>query len=220
MAKKRMYSPKIVESDEFLDMPDSAKTLYFYLNLNADDDGFVQPKRIMRMISSTDDNLKLLIAKSFIVPFASGVVVLTHWNENNFIRKDRYTPTLYLQEKAQLQQDSNGFYLVNQMVTSGQPSIDKIRLDKIRLDKERGEEKNTLTSINTEEIFRQIAEVNQVPITFVESKYEDLVNYTESTGKKYKDYLAALRNWVKKDAEKLRKEEYHVNKRPPIIAHL
>ena len=96
MAERRMFAKTIIDSDAFLDMPLSAQALYFHLSMRADDDGFINnPKKIQRVIGGSDDDLKLLIAKRFLLPFESGVVVIKHWKIHNFIRTDRYKPTVY-----------------------------------------------------------------------------------------------------------------------------
>lgn len=106
-----MFSKTIVDSDAFLDMPMSTQCLYFHLNMRADDDGFVNnPKRIQRMVGAADDDLKLLIAKSFILTFESGVIVIKHWRMNNYLRNDRYKPTAYQDEKNQLILKENNAY--------------------------------------------------------------------------------------------------------------
>ena len=103
MANKRMINASVVSNDLFVDMPLSAQCLYFHLNVNADDDGFVDsPKRIQRSIGACDDDLKLLIAKGFIIAFQSGVIVITHWKMHNTIKKDRYARTIYTKELKQL----------------------------------------------------------------------------------------------------------------------
>ena len=103
MAERRMFTKKITESDAFLDMPLSTQCLYFHLNMSADDDGFVNnPKKIQRMIGASDDDLKLLLAKSFILAFESGIIVIKHWKMQNYIQSDRYKPTDYAEEKAML----------------------------------------------------------------------------------------------------------------------
>lgn len=135
MAQRRTFSPAIVESDAFLDMPVSTQSLYFHLGMNADDDGFVNPKRIMRMIGVSDDDLKILIAKRFILPFENGVVVIKHWRINNLIRKDWYRPTQYIKEMESLFIKKNGAYsehedLVTDSVTTRQRSIVKYSIDK------------------------------------------------------------------------------------------
>lgn len=111
MADKRMFTMKIVDSDAFLDMPLSSQCLYFHLNMRADDDGFVNnPRRIQRMIGASDDDMKLLIAKRFLLVFESGVVVIKHWRMNNYLRKDRYTPTQYQEEFHRLCVKDDGAY--------------------------------------------------------------------------------------------------------------
>lgn len=111
MAERRMFAKTIIDSDAFLDMPLSSQALYFHLNMRADDDGFVNsPKKIQRLIGCTDDDFKLLIAKSFIIPFESGVVVIKHWRINNYIQNDRYKETVYQEEKALLSVKKNSAY--------------------------------------------------------------------------------------------------------------
>ena len=128
MAQKRMFDKTITNSDDFIDMPDSSQNLYFHLSMNADDDGFVNNwKSIMRMTGHKEDDLKVLIAKNYIIPFESGVIVIRHWRINNYLRSDRYIETKYLEEKKQLYTDEN---LVYQWCTNGQPSIDKNRIEK------------------------------------------------------------------------------------------
>jgi hypothetical protein len=107
---RRMFSPEIVNSDAFLEMPPSTQALYFQLGMKADDDGFVNPKMVMRMIGSSEDEIKVLISKRFVLPFENGVVVIKHWRINNFIRKDRYQPTLHIKERSQLFIRSNQSY--------------------------------------------------------------------------------------------------------------
>ncbi len=106
-----MFSLKIVDTDAFLDMPPTSQLLYFHLAMRADDDGFVSnPKKIMRTIGSNEDDIKVLLGKSFIIPFESGVCVIKHWRINNYIQADRYAPTNYLDEKKQLKIKENGSY--------------------------------------------------------------------------------------------------------------
>lgn len=111
MAERRMFSKFIIDSDAFLDMPSSAQALYFHLAMRADDDGFVNcPKKIQRMVSSSDDDLKILLAKRFLIPFESGIVVIKHWRIHNYIQKDRYKPTVYQEELKRLTVKKNGAY--------------------------------------------------------------------------------------------------------------
>lgn len=107
---------RIVGQDNFLDMPLSTQALYFHLGMYADDDGFVNPNKILRMSGANADDLKILQAKAFVIPFKSGVIVVTHWKENNYIQKDRYQSTLYKEEMAQLGQDKDGVYILDTQV--------------------------------------------------------------------------------------------------------
>ena len=103
MAERRMFSKKIIDSDPFLDMPATARLLYYDLSMRADDDGFVNsPRKIIRMTGASEDDLRVLIAKQYVIPFESGVVVIKHWKIHNYIQSDRYKETMYLDEKALL----------------------------------------------------------------------------------------------------------------------
>jgi len=124
MANKRMFSKEVIGSDDFLDLPVSSRELYFQLGMYADDDGFVSPKKVIRMVGATTDDLKVLISKGFTIPFESGVIVITHWKENNYIQSDRYHETIYQDEFNKLGWIQGVYNLDTQ-----------IRLDKIRLDK-------------------------------------------------------------------------------------
>lgn len=148
MAERRMFAKTIIDSDAFLDMPQTSQLLYFHLCMRADDDGFVNsPKRIMRMVGCSDDDLKILFAKNFIIPFESGVVVIKHWKIHNYIRKDRYHETSYQEELNLLDMKDNNAYTLKSepsdsnacelRLTSGLPLVDvgKDRLGKDRLDK-------------------------------------------------------------------------------------
>lgn len=149
MAEKRMFSKQIVDSDAFLDMPVTSRLLYYDLGMRADDDGFVNsPKRIMRLIGASDDDLTVLCSKGFIIPFESGVVVIKHWRINNFIRKDRYKPTPYQEEFELLSLKQNGAYslmgsvgqpMVNQRSTVGMHRLEENRVDKTSVEKNRAQ---------------------------------------------------------------------------------
>lgn len=147
MAERRMFAKTIIDSDAFLDMPLSSQALYFHLNMRADDDGFINnPKRIMRLIGCSDDDLKILIMKSFVINFETGVIVIKHWKINNYLRSDRHKPTLYQDEKSMLVEKENKAYslgdnnLVYQRYTSGIPSIGKNSIDKISIEEDRVDE--------------------------------------------------------------------------------
>ncbi len=113
MAERRMFAKTIIDSDAFMEMPLSTQALYFHLSMRADDDGFVNnPKKVQRMIGCSDDDLKLLLAKSFLIGFDSGVVVIKHWRMHNYIRKDRYKPSIYETEKTMLSMNENDVYML------------------------------------------------------------------------------------------------------------
>ena len=139
MAHKRMFTLQIVDSDVFLDMPSSSQALYFHLAMRADDDGFVNnPKKISKIVNSSDDDMRLLLAKKFIIGFESGVIVIKHWRMHNYIQKDRYKATNYSQEMALLSVDeNNGYSLDTKCVQDVTSDKDRLELDKIRLDKDR-----------------------------------------------------------------------------------
>ena len=111
MAERRMFAKTIIDSDAFIDMPLSTQALYFHLSMRADDDGFINnPRKIQRMIGASDDDIKVLISKKFIIPFDTGIVVIKHWKIHNYIRGDRKKATVYPEEMALLEEKENGAY--------------------------------------------------------------------------------------------------------------
>lgn len=197
-----MFHKELVSSDKFLDMPLSTQSLFFHLGMNADDEGFVSsPKRIGRSIGCSDDDMKILIAKFFIVAFDSGVIVITDWNKHNQIRKDRFTPTIHKEEKQQLQLleyqqvQPNG----NQMATNGKPSIGKVSLvqdSKVKEKKDKevrhkyGEYQNVLlTDKQLEGLKKDFHNWEQL--------IKDLDEGIELKGYKYKNHNLAIRKWAK-----------------------
>jgi len=134
MAQRRMFSLKIVDTDSFVDMPAGARLLYYDLAMRADDDGFVSnPKKIMRMTNSSEDDFKVLIAKQFIIPFDSGICVISDWKIHNYIQADRYQETIYLEEKAQIKEKNGMYTKCIQNVYTGK---DRLELGKVRLGKD------------------------------------------------------------------------------------
>ena len=208
MAERRMFAKTIIDSDAFLDMPMSTQALYFHLSMRADDDGFINnPKRIQRMIGASDDDLKLLIAKSFIIVFESGVVVIKHWKIHNYIQSDRYKPTVYAEEKSLLDVKknkaytlSNGECIQNGYITDTQDRLGKDRLGKDRLGKD---------SIDIEEPKRKAKRftpptLEEVTAYCIERNNsvdpQHFIDYYTSNGwlvgkNKMKDWKAAVRTW-------------------------
>lgn len=142
MADKRMFARSIVDTDTFLEMPISARLLYYDLGMRADDDGFVDsPKKIMKIIGASTDDMNILIARKFIIPFDSGIVVIRHWRINNYLRSDRYTESIHINEKSILAMDDNKQYLTqNEAISLGIPlgiplvGAEKKRREKNRID--------------------------------------------------------------------------------------
>ena len=135
MAERRMFAKTIIDSDAFLDMPISSQLLYFHLAMRADDDGFInKPKSIMRMCNCHDDDMRILIAKQFVIPFDSGIVVIKHWNIHNFIKKDRYKETGYKAEKSTLELDENKAYIerVTNMDTDWRQDGNRLETNRIQ----------------------------------------------------------------------------------------
>ena len=222
MAERRMFAKTIIDSDMFLDMPLSTQALYFHLSMRADDDGFINnPRKIQRMIGAADDDLKVLVMKRFILPFDSGVVVIKHWKIHNYIRNDRYKETVYKEERALLEIKENGAY--TELDTAGIPTgipndnqtghqmETQVRLGEVRLGESRvgevieeaappkpirhkyGNYKNVL--LNDEDYAKLQQEF---PHDYTE-RIDRLSEYMASTGKSYKNHLATIRNWAKRD---------------------
>lgn len=142
-----MFTMKIVDSDPFKEMPLSAQALYFHLVMNADDEGFLNnAKSVQRSIMASDDDMKLLIAKDFIIRFESGIMVIKHWKMHNTIQPSRLKPTQYTEERSLLNVKENKAYTLNlkdigTLPTNCQQNDSKcyqndaeIRLEEIRLE--------------------------------------------------------------------------------------
>ena len=190
MAERRMFAKTIVLSDAFLDMPMSARCLYFTLGMLADDDGFVnQPKSIMRQCGASEDDMKLLIAKKYVLVFESGVIVIKHWRINNYLRNDRYKETVYKEEASQLTVKDNGSYTLG-IPNSGIPSIGKDSIGKDSI----GNSSKRFTPPTLEEVQAYCTERNN------NVDAQRFIDYYESNGwkvgkNKMKDWKAAVRTW-------------------------
>ena len=131
MANRRMFSLDVVDTDNFLDMPLSAQGLYFHLGMRADDDGFISsPKKIIKLVNASEDDLKLLIIKGYLIPFESGVIVIKHWRQNNYVKGDRYKPTIYQNERKQLYAENNIYHLDTVCIQNGTKTEPQDRLGK------------------------------------------------------------------------------------------
>lgn len=216
MAERRMFTKRITESDAFLDMPSSTQMLYFHFSMNADDDGFVNnPKKIQKMCGASDDDFKLLIAKSFIILFDSGIIVIKHWKMHNYIQADRYRPTDYVEEKSMLGIKSNKAYTldVSKMDTEciqngyvGKDSIDKDSIDKDSIGESvRGEKAKRFYPPTLDEVKQYCEERNNNidPMAFID--------FYSSKGwmigkNRMKDWKAAVRTWERKRKEQSKAE--------------
>lgn len=207
MAERRMFAKTIIDSDAFLDMPLSTQSLYFHLSMRADDDGFINnPKKIQRMVGCADDDLRVLIAKNFIIPFESGIVVIKHWRIHNYLRSDRYKETVYTAEKAMLTvKENNAYTLTGQVgIPSGIPNgyqMDtQVRLGQDRLGQDSKEEKRKrFTPPTVDEVSAYCRERNNNidPQHFVD--YYAARGWELKPGQKVKDWQACVRTWEKRD---------------------
>ena len=193
MAERRMFAKTIIDSDAFLEMPVTSQLLYFHLSMRADDDGFVnKPKSLMRMVGCKDDDLKLLFAKKFLIPFESGVVVIKHWKIHNYIRKDTYTETKYKEERATLELDENSAYrlvcdsplqLRDESVTS--PST-QVRLGKDRIGKDRLGEGSKGKKETTHDLLQRLLPDYVIPMV-LQVKMGEWITYKTERKEQYKE---------------------------------
>lgn len=196
MAERRMMSKKIIDTDNFLDMPQSTQCLYFHLLLRADDDGFIQsPKSIMRITGCKDDDLKLLITKGFVIGFETGVIVIRHWRIHNYVQSDRYSKS-ELPEAKQVELKNKVYevvepaanpdntYMDTKCIQNGYKMDTQIRIDKIREEENRIE---TLCHVSHDDVDK--------------SHYEIIKYLNLKTGSKFKPttkpYVQAIRSRLK-----------------------
>lgn len=213
MAAKRMFSLQVVDTDKFMDMSTSAQALYFHLGMHGDDDGFVaSPRKIARSAGCNDDDIKLLAAKGFIIPFESGVVVITDWRINNTLKNDRYQETIYQAEKAMLQSEASGKYLLcstmdPERFQSGSNMDPQHNITKHNLTKQSLTEGMEADKPTTRHRFSPPT-VDEVRAYCTEKGYavdpDRFVDYYTSNGWKVgknpmKDWKAAVRNWNGKE---------------------
>ena len=193
MAQKRMFSLNVVDTDNFLEMPISSRLLYYELGMRADDDGFVSNwKKILAFTGLKEDDLKVLIAKKYIIPFDSGVIVIRHWRMNNYLRNDRFNPTQYQKELSELDLDENNIYNMDTVgIPGGIHSIDKYSIDKNRIEyKKKKFKKPTLKEI---ENYIKEKNMNVNAKTFYD--YFETSNWVDSKGNKVKNWKLKLITW-------------------------
>ena len=231
MAERRMFSKTIVDSDAFLDMPLSTQALYFHLSMRADDDGFLNnAKKIQKIIGASDDDLKLLIIKRFVIAFDDGIIVVKHWRMNNYLRKDRYTPTVYQEEFKMLGIKDNGAYTLldtagipdgNQCVTRlpqvsiGKDSIDKDSINTICQELEAPDRKKAISlTLNDKSEYwiygDQVEQWSQlfpgVDVMQELRKMKSWLDSNPSRRKTKKGILRFVNGWLSKEQDKGRVE--------------
>lgn len=211
MANKRMFALDVIDTDRFCEMPVSARLLYYELGMRGDDEGFVQnPKKIMLTTGTTADDLKILAAKGYVILFDSGVLVITHWRQNNFIQKDRFHETTCLAEKAQIQTTDSKIYELlpsgNKLDTPCIRTVSDLEAQ-IRLDKTRKEEKARAPSSRrfTPPSVDEVAAYCRERGNAVDA--QRFVDFYASKGWKVgssgmRDWRAAVRNWERQDNTK------------------
>lgn len=205
----------------FLDMPLTAQALYFHLAMRADDDGFVNnPKKIQRMIGGNDDDMRLLIAKGYLITFDSGIIAIKHWKVHNYIRNDRYKSTVYIEERELLTVVNNIYHILGENgIPNDIPTVAKLDTQD-RLGKDKNRDIEVLAPAPTPSAKKKkperhkYGEYNNVLLSDAEMEklkaeipeYMDYIDrlsgYMQSTGKSYKDHLATIRNWRRADLKK------------------
>ncbi len=229
MAERRMFAKSIVDSDAFLDMPSSARLLYYDLGMRADDDGFVNaPKKIIRMTGASSDDLNILIAKKFVIIFESGVIVIKAWRINNYLRSDRHTDTKYVNEKSLLEIEENGMYhkkdddgipvgipqVYPYSVSTGKDSIGKDSIGKDSIDSSEQSELSSEPIIKiplndgteydvTEETYKEFC--NLFPAVDVMQELRNMRGWSLSNPKKRKTRSGVMRfmnTWLSKEQDR------------------
>lgn len=190
-----MFDKSIVETDSFMDLPITSKALYFLLGMEADDEGFVSPKRVLRIYGGTDDDVKVLTAKHFLIAFESGVVVITDWKKNNWLDSRRIKETEYTIEKNMLSEDSNNKYI---LLSGG---LATARLEEKRIEENSIEEKSIYgefknIKLKEDEYNKLVEKIGEKNTSIL---IEELSGYIKSLGKnKYKDHYATILNWARR----------------------
>lgn len=207
MAERRMFSKTIIDSDAFLDMPLSTQALYFHLSMRADDEGFVgNPRKILRMIGASEDDIKILIMKRFILTFDSGIVVIKHWKIHNYIQNDRFKETTYLEEKATLTLDGKRAYtecIQDVSKLEAQVSIvkDSIVKDSIEEDK-KGKKHKVFVPPTYEEVIEYAKEKGREDLAKEFFEYFTVGEWVDSKGNKVKNWKQKFITWCSRNEKK------------------
>ena len=213
MAERRMFAKTIIDSDAFLEMPISARLLYYDLGMRADDDGFVNsPKKIMRMVGASPDDLNILALRKFIIPFDNGVVVIKHWKIHNYIQNDRYHETAYKEQKDMLELDENKAYRLPKSgenvpcIQDGYNMDTQVRLGKDSIGKDSiGNNKRPSGHVFVKPSLEEVQAYCEERNNGIDA--EAFIDFYESKGWKIgkdsmKDWKAAVRNWERSKKER------------------
>lgn len=225
MARKRMFDSEIINQDSFLDLPTEAKALYFLLGMEADDEGFVSPKRILRLHGISNDSLKLLIVKQYLIPFESGVVVITDWKRNNYLDKNRIRETIYVKEKKMLRYDEENlkYFCVSETSNPVLPnvkqmlneSLTNVKPEEKRREEKSGEENNIKMKKNkpTLEEIKAYIEDKKLNVNANDFyQYFEEGNWIDSKGNKVKNWKQKLLTWNRYKANNYKSNQnYHDN---------
>lgn len=214
MSQRRMFSNRIANSARFLQMPSEAQLLYFHLCLRADDDGIVEAYPIIRLLGTAPDACQLLLEKKFVKQLNEDqVIVITDWLEHNTIRADRKVDSIYkhllpsdvktIEAKPRSDVENNTKRIGGQS-TDG---ISKVKLGKVKIIKKDAVLEKPQASMNylkniPEDDLKEIGKKYSVSRSCILARAEDVIDYCEAKGKTYKDYKAALRNFIKSHLER------------------
>lgn len=194
MARKRMFDLEIINQDSFLDLPMESKALYFLLGMEADDEGFINPKKVLRLYGGTEDSLKVLILKNFVIPFSTGVIVITDWKRNNYLDKSRVKETIYQEEKNQL--TYNNKTQKYECSTNVKQMLNEYSIDKNSIEyKERNIKERKFKKPTLEEIQNYIKEKNMSVNAKTFYDYFTESNWVDSKGNKVKNWKQKLITW-------------------------
>lgn len=224
MAEKRMFTKKITNTDAFLSNSLSAQSLYFHFNMNADDDGFVaNPKTIMKMIGANEGDFNNLVDSNFIIPFiSSGIVVIKHWNMHNTLKKDRYKPTAYIEEKNQLLVKENKSYsselqcIPNGSSSEPQYSKEESSKDKYNIDKDSKEKKDSIPFSNIKQLWNSIPKLSDIKSLSENRKRHIKARISETSLEDFYEVIENVKNSKHlkndySDQEKLKIDEKYRN---------
>ena len=226
MSEKRCFSNCIIDSDLFLDMPVKAQLLYFHLGMHTDNEGFVSsPRKIQRIVGCCDEDMEVLVSNGYVIPFESGVIVITHFNVHNSLRKDRQK-TVYKHERALLSLDETGAYTLGGQLSDSCQTSDSQVADKCppKRREEKGREYNrregnctaaeaaALPPSNNKKAYGEFNNVllSDQELEKLKADYsnrcddyiERLSSYIERTGKAYKSHYATIKTWIRRDNER------------------